>query len=495
MSATAEQYVQAMRRSFQASKAGGLQVTYQLNVTGGGGGTWGIAINNGQCNISAGAPARPDVTISMNGQDYIKLANGQLNVTAAVQQGRVQVGGNTHLALKFTELFPPWASLVGTSEPQPAPAPKPATAPLPQPVQPSPSKPVAPPKPSPAPAEPKLADYVAAMPNGLRADRARGLKIAYQFQLSGSGGGTWTVTVANGQATVAPGPGSANITIGMTGDDFVRLSRGNLNTVQAYQQGRVQISGDLNLAAKLTDIFAPWAGAVGAAPAPTPPLAPAPSPSPAPAPAPSPAPAPGSVYPQLMNGSFDEYQPFVYEGEAKVWKEPQFPEEYGKYWNLQIHDEGKGRPHLMNSGVFGPFTQKYFGGGGRDYHIHGRHSQVITSRYSFKLTLSQTVAAQPGREYSFGGSIVSFYKGTAGERADGKIFKSIGIDPTGGRDYNSPNVVWSDRDGKDNEWRYPSIKARAQASAITVYILLENVEKDVGSTELNIIHLDNFKLE
>jgi hypothetical protein len=149
----------------------------------------------------------------------------------------------------------------------------------------------------------------------------------------------------------------------------------------------------------------------------------------------------------------------------------------------------------MSSGVFGPFTQKYFGGGGRDYHIHGRHSQVITSRYSFKITLSQTVAAQLGKDYTFNGSIVSFYKGTAGERADGKIFKSIGIDPTGGREYYNDTVIWSDRDGKDNEWRYPSLTVKAQAEAITVFILLENVEEDVGNTELNIIHLDNFELK
>jgi hypothetical protein len=287
----------------------------------------------------------------------------------------------------------------------------------------------------------------------------------------------------------------------MSGSDFINLAQGRLNPSQAYQQGRLQIGGDLNLAAKITDIFAPWAGAVEqegtSSPVPTPIASPGPVPSPDPASPTTPAapPASGSVYPQLMNGSFDEYQPFVYKGEAKEWKEGQFPEEFGKYWQLEIHDVGKGRLHAMESGVFGKFTQKYFGGGGRDYHIHGHHSQVFTSRYSFKLTLAQTVAAQPGREYTFSGSLVSFYKGTAGERADGKIFKSIGIDPTGGREYFASSVVWSPRDGKDNEWRYPSIKSKAQAEAITVFILLENTERDVGRTELNIIHLDHFKLE
>jgi hypothetical protein len=194
-----------------------------------------------------------------------------------------------------------------------------------------------------------------------------------------------------------------------------------------------------------------------------------------------------------LNGSFDEYQPYIRDGEVKDWFE--FKEKYGAHWELVIISEPESRARLMDSETFGKFTQKYFGGGGRDYHIHGQHSQVISSRRAFDLAFRQTVAAKPGREYNFSGSIVSFYKGTSGERADGKIFKTLGIDPTGGHEWNSPNVVWGERDGKDNEWRYPSLRVKAQADTITVFIRLENTERDVGITELNIIHLDNFRLE
>jgi|GEM_PF-139086 len=490
----AEQYIQAMTKSFRPEKAGGLTVTYQLQLTGPGAGTWIVAVANGQCQISHGALFRADTIITMSTDSYLKLAANQLNVRSAYQNGEVKVQGNVQHALTFSELFSSWASLV-SSEPttptSPSPSPPSEPVPTPTPTEPAPTSPPT----TPSPATPTLADYVAAMPSGLRADRVGGLQATYQFQLSGNGGGNWIVSVANRTATVFTGSGRANVTISMSGPDFIKLAEGNLNTTQAYRQGKVQISGDVNLASRIADIFGPWAGTVGSAPTPAP--APTPSPSPAPTtPTPTtPTPAPGSAYARLMNSSFDEYQPFVYEGEAKVWKESQFPEEYGKYWTLGIHDVGKGRPHMMNSGVFGPFTQKYFGGGGHDYHIEGDHSQVITSRYSFKLTLSQTVTAQPGRDYKFSGSIVSYYKGTSGERADGKIFKALGIDPTGGQNYDSNNVIWTEQDGKDNAWRYPSVTAKAQAGTITVHILLENVEKDVGSTELNIIHLDAFKLE
>jgi hypothetical protein len=275
------------------------------------------------------------------------------------------------------------------------------------------------------------------MPRGFRPDRAGGLRTTYQFQLS-DGGGTWTVSVANWTCTVTEGETTPPATtIQMNGPDFMKLARGQLNTAQAYREGRVKVKGDVNLAAKITDIFGPWASAVEGTPAPSPappsPPPPAPTPSPQPQPAPQPQPpSPGGVYDTLMNGSFDEYQPYFRDGENKMWKEPIFPEEYGKYWTLQLISERKPRIHVMHSGTFGKFTQKYFGGSGLDYHQHGRYSQVITSRYGFDLAFYQTVKAEPGRDYTFKGMIVSFYKGTGGERADNKIFKTIGIDPTGG---------------------------------------------------------------
>jgi putative sterol carrier protein len=321
-----------------------------------------------------------------------------------------------------------------------------------------------------------------AMPRGFQPDKARGLQAVFQFEVMGEGGGVWTIFVANQTCSVARGSTPLpSVALGMSGPDFIQLARGQLNTTQAYRQGQVRIGGDVNLAARIAEVFGPWAGFVETAP----------SPEPSP---PSPQPTPtGPVNPTLLNGSFDDYQPFIRDGEAKMWRE--FPEEYGAHWSLILISEEERRTHLMNSEAFGKFTQKYFGGGGRDYHIHGRHSQVITSQYYFDLIFMQSVAVRPGQEYTFRGSIVSFYKGTSGERADNKIFKTLGIDPTGGRDYNSPTVIWGERDGRDNEWRYPAIRAAAQAGAITVFIRLENTEHNVGGTELNIIHLDDFKLE
>ncbi len=394
---------------------------------------------------------------------------------------------------------PPEPEPSPTPQPTPPPAPPSPPAPPPSPVPEPPPPPSPQPAPSP-PAEPTLADFVRAMPKGFRSDKAGSLRAVYQFQLTGHGGGVWTVSVANQAATTARGETRPpSVTIQMSGADFIKLAQGRLNTTHAYRQGQIKIGGDLNIATRIPDIFGPWAKAVqtGPSPEPTPTPTPAPEPQPTPVPEPSPQPSPtGPVNPSLLNRSFEKYQPYHRDGENKVWKEAQFPEQYGKHWTLELIYEKKRRIHLMDSGTYGRFAQKYFGGGGLNYSPHsGKYSQVIASRYAYDLVFRQTVAAQPGRTYTFKASIVSFYKGTSGERADGKIFKRIGLDPGGGHDWSSSAVIWSERDGKDNEWRYPEIRATAQANAITLFFRFENTEKDVGKTELNLIHLDDCQLE
>ena len=475
-----EKLVQAMVKGFQPAKAGGLKVVYALRLTGEGGGTWAVAVGDGKCSVSAGAPPRAETVIVMSTDHYVKLAAGKLNAVEAYNRGEIKVEGNLEHARRFLEIFSPWAAQVLPEAPAPPPQPPPAPG-----------------APKPAPAKPTLADYARAMPGGFRPDKAGSLAAIYQFQLTGSGGGTWSVTVAKRACAVSEGETAPpGVTIRMSGSDFIKLARGQLDTTRAYQEGKITISGDTNLAARFSELFGAWAGSVEVAPRPAPTPAPRPTPAPAPTPQPRPTPAPaGPVNPTLLNGSFDEYQPYIRDGEARFWKEPQFPERYGDGWTVEAISEGKRRLRLMDSEVFGRFTQAYYGGGGRDYHIHGKHSQVITSRYAFDVVFMQTVAAQPGREYTFAGSVVTYYQGTSGAPVHDKIFKRIGIDPTGGRDYSSPSVAWGERDGRDNEWRYPVVRARAQANAITVFIRLENTEEDVGTTELNIIHLDDFKLE
>lgn len=52
---------------------------------------------------------------------------------------------------------------------------------------------------------------------------------------------------------------------------------------------------------------------------------------------------------------------------------------------------------------------------------------------------------------------------------DGMIFQKIGIDPYGGTDPNSANIVWSWNDPLDRRWRELVVDCTAQSSTITVF--------------------------
>jgi uncharacterized protein (TIGR03083 family) len=72
----------------------------------------------------------------------------------------------------------------------------------------------------------------------------------------GDGVGPLTLTVAGGQLAVAPGThGTADVTLHLTADQYVRLVAGRLPLERALEQGLVTAEGDRQRAGGLTRIF------------------------------------------------------------------------------------------------------------------------------------------------------------------------------------------------------------------------------------------------
>jgi putative sterol carrier protein len=460
-------YVQAMAQGLQSNKAAGLKVTYQLQLTGEGGGTWAVSIADGRCSVSQGAPPRADTGITMSTDDYLRLADGNLNAVDAYNKGQIKVSGNLDYARKFVELFPPWASRV---------APPPS----------------APPPPGPASAEPSLADYVRAMPQGFRPDKASGLQVTYQFQLTGAGASNWIVTVANGACTVAEGAtATPAATIRMSGTNFIQLAQGTLNTTQAYSQGKIKISGDLHQAARIPDIFGPWTEFVKTSPAPAPVPVPQPQPQPAPTPPPEPSPETPPAIPEPLppaprlspvNINFEDYTPI-----GRVYRN--FNEAVATGWSSLVLKSRSGKLHYMDTYTFASFTAHFYGSGATE-HIEGRNAQVIWSTKKFRAGVYQRVAgAKVGQNYGVEIGMLSFYRGPGGIRGPERIVKRLGIDPTGGTDATASHVVWGDPDGRDNEWAFPHVAARAQSTTITVFALFDSLDNTDG-IDINSTYLD-----
>ena len=94
------------------------------------------------------------------------------------------------------------------------------------------------------------------MRNSFRAEKAQGLRVRYQFDLSGPNGGDWVIDVNDGKFRMRRGGiHNPNVTFIASDEDWVALSNGTLSGTWAFLTGRLKIRGDHGLARKLNEIF------------------------------------------------------------------------------------------------------------------------------------------------------------------------------------------------------------------------------------------------
>jgi SCP-2 sterol transfer family len=104
------------------------------------------------------------------------------------------------------------------------------------------------------------------MPKQLDSDQSIGVTTAIRWDITGRADGkpdTYLLQVDNGRARTTkqtdgepvPGAGAADLTITMDGVELLRLVSGNLDPMQAYFKGRIQLTGDIMVAAKMAQMF------------------------------------------------------------------------------------------------------------------------------------------------------------------------------------------------------------------------------------------------
>jgi putative sterol carrier protein len=94
-----------MVNEFQPDRAGNLRAQFQFRLTGQDGGDWLVAVANKTCTVTQGVADKPDVTISMDATDFVKMVNGELQPVVAFMQGKIKLQGDMNLAMKVQELF------------------------------------------------------------------------------------------------------------------------------------------------------------------------------------------------------------------------------------------------------------------------------------------------------------------------------------------------------------------------------------------------------
>ena len=88
---------------------------------------------------------------------------------------------------------------------------------------------------------------------GVDESKTAGMNNSYLFDIDGAG--TWVVAVVDGKVSVTEGEGEADTTITTSEENFLSITRGELNPTTAYMTGKLKIKGDMGAAMKLQKLF------------------------------------------------------------------------------------------------------------------------------------------------------------------------------------------------------------------------------------------------
>jgi putative sterol carrier protein len=95
-----------------------------------------------------------------------------------------------------------------------------------------------------------------AMPDALNSQAAAGMNKTFQWNITGDEAGVWAFRINNGVGELIPGGvEKPDVTITVSGKDWLAITEGKLDPTTAFMTGRVKIAGDMMLAMRLQQLF------------------------------------------------------------------------------------------------------------------------------------------------------------------------------------------------------------------------------------------------
>jgi putative sterol carrier protein len=92
------------------------------------------------------------------------------------------------------------------------------------------------------------------LPTKFKPEKAAGINVVAQVNISGPEGGSWTVTIKDKKMTVTEGVNpNAELTLKMNPSDFMDMVNEKLSAEKAFFTGKIQFKGNIAVALKLKD--------------------------------------------------------------------------------------------------------------------------------------------------------------------------------------------------------------------------------------------------
>jgi putative sterol carrier protein len=102
---TVQGVFERMTEFFQADAAGGVDVVFQFNISGPGGGDWHVIVKDNTCTVEAGAHGKPTTTLKMADTDFLALIAGKLPAMQAFTTGKLKIEGDLMKSQLVEKLF------------------------------------------------------------------------------------------------------------------------------------------------------------------------------------------------------------------------------------------------------------------------------------------------------------------------------------------------------------------------------------------------------
>ena len=92
------------------------------------------------------------------------------------------------------------------------------------------------------------------LPARFKPDKATGIDVTAQLNLTGINGGEWVVTLKDQKLQVTEGTHpTPSLTLKMADNDFMDIVNGKLSAEKAFFTGKIQFKGSISMALKLKD--------------------------------------------------------------------------------------------------------------------------------------------------------------------------------------------------------------------------------------------------
>jgi putative sterol carrier protein len=101
-----------------------------------------------------------------------------------------------------------------------------------------------------------VAEIFEQMPGVMNPAAAAGLNKTFQWNITGDEAGKWAFRVANGAGEVIPGGvEKPDVTFTVSDKDWIAVTEGKLDAMNAFMTGKLRVTGDMMLAMKLQQLF------------------------------------------------------------------------------------------------------------------------------------------------------------------------------------------------------------------------------------------------